>query len=103
VIGRLHLGRCEHLPFPDGSFDAVLSINTIHNCSRAGAIRSLQEIQRVSRGHAFVQVDSYRNAEQRGLFLEWMLTAEYHGYPAEWQAVFAEAGYTGDHYWTIVE
>src|ERR1700730_8122800 len=28
VVGRLHLGDCEKLPFPDGSFSAVLSINT---------------------------------------------------------------------------
>lgn len=103
VVGRLHLGSCEHLPFPDRSFDAVLSINTIHNCDRAGAIRSLQELQRLSGGRAYVQVDSYRNEEQRAQFLDWVLTARFHGYPAEWQAVFAEAGYTGDHYWTIVE
>ena len=56
VVGRLHLGSCEHLPFPDRSFDAVLSINTIHNCDRAGVIRSLQtttlaELVEFSRRH----------------------------------------------------
>lgn len=102
VVGRLHLGTCEHLPFPDGSFDAVLSINTIHNRPRAGAIRSLQEIQRLSRGRAFVQVDSYHDEAQRQLFLEWVLTAEFHGFPADWRALFDEAGYTGDYYWTLV-
>lgn len=103
VVGRLHLGRCDHLPFPDGSFDTVVSINTIHNCDRAGVIRTLREIERVARGRAFVQVDSYRTEAQRHLFLDWVLTAEFHGYPDEWRAVFAEAGYTGDYYWTIVE
>jgi SAM-dependent methyltransferase len=102
AVGRLHLGTCEHLPFPDGSFDAVLSINTIHNRPRAGAIRSLQEIQRLSRGRAFVQVDSYHDEAQRQLFLEWVLTAEFHGFPADWRALFDEAGYTGDYYWTLV-
>jgi SAM-dependent methyltransferase len=103
VVGRLHLGSCERLPFPDKSFAAVLSINTLHNRDRAGVIRSLQEIMRVSKGNAFVQVDSYRTEEQRQLFLDWVLTAEFHGYPHEWRALFAEAGYTGDYYWTIVE
>jgi len=102
VVGRLHLGSCEHLPFPDGSFDAVLSINTIHNCTRDGAIRALSEIQRLSRSRAFIQVDSYHDEAQRELFLDWVLTAEFHGYPAEWRALFDEAGYTGDYYWTLV-
>jgi len=102
VVGRLHLGSCEHLPFPNGSFAAVLSINTIHNCDRAGVIRSLKEIQRLSGGRAFVQVDSYHTAEQRALFLDWVLTAKFHDYPAGWRQVFAEAGYTGDYNWTLV-
>jgi SAM-dependent methyltransferase len=103
VIGRLHLGTCERLPFPDDSFAAVLAINTLHNCDRAGVIRSLKEIQRLSGGRAFVQVDSYRTEEQRARFLEWVLTAQFHDFPDKWREVFAEAGYTGDYFWTIVE
>ncbi len=102
VVGRLHVGHCERLPFPDNSFDAVLSINTIHNCKRDGAIRALKEIQRLSGGRAFVQVDSYLTQEQRDLFIEWMLTAEFHDFPEGWFSAFKEAGYTGDHYWTMV-
>lgn len=103
VVGRLHLGSCERLPFPDNSFAAVLSLNTIHNLDRAGVIRSLKEIQRISGGRSFVQIDSYHTPEQRNLFLDWVLTAVFHGYPDEWRAVFTEAGYTGDYYWTICE
>lgn len=102
VIGRLHLGSCERLTFPDNSFAAVISLNTIHNCERDGVIRSLREIQRLSGGRAFVQVDSYHTQQQRDLFLNWVLTAKYHGYPDEWKQVFAEAGYTGDYFWTLV-
>ncbi len=102
IIGRIHVGHCERLPFPDNSFDAVISINTIHNCTREGAVRALKEIQRLSGGRAFIQVDSYLTAEQRNLFIEWMLTAEFHDYPEGWFSVFEEAGYTGDHYWTMV-
>jgi len=102
VIGRLHLGSADRLPFPDNSFKAVLSINTIHNYDRNGAIGCLKEIQRVSGGRAFVQVDSYHTEEQRNLFLDWVLTAKFYGYPDEWRKVFAEAGYTGDYFWTLV-
>ena len=41
TVGRLHLGTVEHLPFPDDSFDAVLSINTVHNLGRQGCIASI--------------------------------------------------------------
>jgi Methylase involved in ubiquinone/menaquinone biosynthesis len=105
VIGRLHVGSADRLPFPDGSFDCVLSINTIHNFDRDGVIRACREVQRVRKDNdrAFVQVDSYRDEEQRQLFLDWVLTAAFHDYPDKWVGLFKEAGYTGDYYWTIVE
>jgi len=68
VVGRLHLGSADELPFPDGSFKAALSLNTIHNFDREGCIRALRELQRVSNGRAFVQVDSYRTPEQKAVF-----------------------------------
>lgn len=103
VIGRLHLGSADDLPFPDGAFDCVLSLNTIHNFDRARAVVAMREIQRLSGGRAFVQVDSYRTPEQKEVFESWVLTAEFHDYPAGWVKLFEEAGYTGDYYWTIIE
>jgi ubiquinone/menaquinone biosynthesis C-methylase UbiE len=103
VVGRLQLGSAEALPFPDGSFQAAISLNTIHNLERPDVIRALREMQRLAPGKGFVQVDSYRTPEQRALFMEWVLTAKYHDYPEGWLATFREAGYTGDHYWTIIE
>lgn len=103
VVGRLHVGNASNLPFPDKSFDCVLAINIIHNFKRADAVVALREIERVSKGKSFVQVDSYLNPEQKDLFESWVLTAEFHDYPAEWLKVFEEAGYTGEYYWTILE
>lgn len=103
TIGRLHLGTAEKLPFPDKSFDCVLSLNTIHNFPRPQAIRAIAEIERVSLGASFVVVDSYHTPEQKEIFESWVLTAEFHDYPAGWVALFAEAGYTGDYAWTIIE
>jgi SAM-dependent methyltransferase len=104
TVGRLHLGTMEHLPFPDGSFDAVLSVNTVHNLDRQGCTRALQEIVRVVRDPAkcFVQVDAYRSEEEKALFESWCLTAETYLRPAEWVALFQQAGYSGDYYWTIL-
>lgn len=103
VVGRLHLGSCVSLPFPDRSFAAVVSINTIHNVERPDVLRSLAEIERLAPGRGFVQVDSYRTPEQRALFMDWVLTAKFHDYPEGWIDAFREAGYTGDYAWTIVE
>ena len=103
VIGRLHLGSAESLPFPDQSFDCVLSLNTVHNFTRLVAIDVMREIQRVSGGRAFVQVDSYHTAEQKEIFESWVLTAKFYDYPKGWVELFEEAGYTGDYFWTIIE
>jgi ubiquinone/menaquinone biosynthesis C-methylase UbiE len=103
VIGRLHLGSADKLPFPDNSFAAVISLNTIHNFERHDAIRAVREVERLAPGRGFIQVDSYRDARQRELFMSWVLTAKFHDYPAGWMKVFQEAGYTGDWYWTILE
>jgi SAM-dependent methyltransferase len=103
VVGRVHLGTAESLPFPDHSFDCVLSLNTVHNFPRPRAIKVMQEIERVSGGCAFVQVDSYHTPEQKEIFESWVLTAEFYDYPEGWKHLFREAGYTGDYYWTIIE
>lgn len=102
VVGRLHLGCADSLPFPDNSFDAVISINTIHNLPRERVVQAAREIERLAPGKGFVQVDSYRTEEEKALFLDWVLTAEFHDYPEGWLQLFEEAGYTGDYYWTIV-
>jgi ubiquinone/menaquinone biosynthesis C-methylase UbiE len=103
VTGRLHLGSADSLPFPDGRFAAVLSLNTIHNLSRDRCKTALREIQRLAPGKGFVQVDSYRTAEQKAMFESWVLTARFYDYPAGWIDLFGEADYTGDYYWTFVE
>lgn len=103
VIGRLHLGSADRLPFPDDSFAAVISLDTVHNLPRERAKTALREFQRLSGGQAFIRVDSYRTPEQKAVFESWVLTAEFHDYPEGWTELFAEAGYTGDYYWTIIE
>lgn len=102
VVGRLHLGSAERLPFPDHSFDVVLSINTLHNLQRPELRQALGEMIRLARKGCFLQVDSYRTPEEKALFESWVLTAYTYGYPDEWRAIFDEAGYGGDYYWTFI-
>jgi SAM-dependent methyltransferase len=103
VIGRLHLGNCVKLPFPDNSFSAVLAINVVHNLERQECIAAVREIQRLAPGRSYIQNDSYRTPEERDIFLSWVLTARTHYDPDGWKKLYAEAGYTGDYYWTIIE
>ena len=102
LSGRLHFGSAVSLPFPDNSFDLVVSFNTLHNLKRSELIESLTEIERVTKGPSFVQVDSYTNEREKEIFLKWVLTAEFHDYPKGWFEVFDEAKFTGDYFWTII-
>ena len=102
VVGRLQLGNAKKLPFPDKSFDFTISINTIHNLSPKDCILALKEMKRLSGSKSFVQVDSYRNKNEKKLFLNWVLTAFTHFYPNGWKKIFKKANYKGDYYWTIV-
>lgn len=103
VVGRMHVATADRLPFPDASFEAVIAIDVIHNLARDRAVVALREVQRLTRGKAFVRVDSYLTPQQKQIFEGWVLTAEFHDYPSGWLSLFREAGYTGDYSWTIIE
>lgn len=104
VEDKLFLGSADSLPFDDNSFDCAIAINSIHNLPREKVVLALKEINRVTKtGKAFIQVDSYLTPEQKELFEDWVLTAEFHDYPAGWIDLFQEAEYTGDYNWTIVK
>lgn len=105
VRPRIARGTAAALPFADAAFDVVICINTIHNLPLDACRRALREIERVKRpgGRAYVQVDSWLTEAQRVDFERWQLTAQTYFDRAGWEALFAEAGYTGDYYWTLTE
>lgn len=95
----LQVGDARKLPFPDKSFDVVISITTLHNIDKEGCAQGLREIERVSRGKSFITVDAYRNDEERKEMDDWNLTALTVMHVNEWKDFFKKAGYTGDYYW----
>lgn len=95
------VGCATQLPYEDNSFDVVISVNTVHNLEKDDCGRALQEIERVSRGKAFVTVDAYRNDEEYARMMEWNLTAKTILHVNQWQSFFKDVGYTGDFYWFI--
>lgn len=103
IRDKIKIYSCENLNFEDDYFDCVVAINTIHNLDYEGCFKSIKEIQRVSNGKAFIQVDAYRNDNELEAFKDWMLTAKTYLKPKQWIDMFNDAGYTGFYYWTILE
>jgi SAM-dependent methyltransferase len=98
---HIQVANATELPFPDQSFDVVISINTVHNLDRDDLARALREISRVSRSGAYITVDAYHDDDERERMLAWNLTAKTIMSVEEWKLFFAEIGYEGDYYWFI--
>jgi SAM-dependent methyltransferase len=105
VRSRIVQGTAASLPFPDAAFDIVTCINTIHNLPLDLCEQAVREIERVKRpgGRSYIQVDSWLTEEQHQKFERWQLTAQTYFEPERWRQLFAEAGYSGDFYWTLTE
>ena len=95
----VQVANAMELPFPDKSFDVVISINAIHNLDLEGCAKALLEIERVSRGNSFITVDAYRNNEEKQRMDAWNLTAKTIMSVDEWVLFFGKVGYTGDYFW----
>jgi len=97
VQGALELANAAELPFPDRSFDFVVSLNTLHNLYLPDLYRALGEIERVGRRDKYILMDSYRTEQEKVNLLYWQLTCECFFTPAEWEFLFEQAGYGGDY------
>jgi SAM-dependent methyltransferase len=95
---RPHLtqGSCTKLPYDDGAFDFVYSINTFHNLMNFELFDALKEMQRVGKDRHYICVESYRNEREKMNLLYWQLTCETFYTPDEWTWFYDYAGYDGD-------
>jgi len=103
VRSFLKIASAEKLPYPDKSFDLVVSINSIHNLPLGRLKVSLQEIQRVCRANSYITIDAWRNEEERENLYKWVLTAETMMHVDDWKRLFVEVSYTGDYWWFIAD
>ena len=101
VKSNVSVGDVRSLPFADNSFDLVIAINTIHNLEGNDLHAALHEIMRVTKQHAFVTVDAYRNDVEKEAMFAWNLTAKTILHVDEWKQLFAKVGYQGDYYWFV--
>ena len=99
----IQTANANNLPFPDNSFDLVIAINTLHNLPLIDCKQALREVMRVTRSHAFVMNDAWRNDDEKKAMLGWNLTALSYMHVDEWRKLFDEVGYTGDYFWFIAQ
>jgi ubiquinone/menaquinone biosynthesis C-methylase UbiE len=97
VKSYLRNGNATKLPFPDHSFDFVVSITTLHNLYNYELQKALQEIERVGKKSKHITIESYRNEREKMNLLYWQLTCRAFMTPGEWEWFFKNAGYTGDY------
>ena len=93
----LVLGNATELPWSDGYFDLVISINTLHNLHNYELDKALREMERVGKGNKYLCVEAYRTEEEKVNLLYWQVTCEMFCTPEEWHWWFEQTGYTGDH------
>ena len=71
----LRVGNAAKLPFKDGEFDLVVSINTLHNLYVQELWNALKEMERVGKGSAkHLVVEAYRNERETVNLMSWPLT-----------------------------
>jgi ubiquinone/menaquinone biosynthesis C-methylase UbiE len=93
----LQVGDAADLPYEDHSFDFVYSITTLHNLYIYDLWSALREMQRVGRDHRYLCVETYHNEREKVNLMYWQLTCRAFHTPQEWEWIFAQTEYTGDH------
>ncbi len=103
IRDHLRVGTAAELPFETGEFDFVYSINTLHNLYNYELWSALREIERVGRGARHIVVETYRTEREKVNLMYWQLTCRAFLTPREWEWLFQQTGYTGDHGFIVFE
>ncbi len=103
VKPHLQPGTAAKLPYPDRSFDLIISITTLHNLYIYDLWSALQELERVGSDAKYLCVEGYRNEREKVNLMYWQLTCRAFHTPAEWEWIFKQAGYRGDYEYIFFE
>ncbi|HEV3491268.1 MAG TPA: class I SAM-dependent methyltransferase, partial [Reyranella sp.] len=97
VKPALQVGNAISLPYPDKSFDFVVSLGGLHNLPIRHLFDAVREIDRVGKGSKkYIMVESFRNERERANLLYWQLTCESFHDVKNWEWIYEQCGYQGD-------
>ena len=101
--GHVRVGDVCALPFPDDSFDLVLSKEMLPHVPEDQVRKAVQECMRVSKGPIFLEIQCGRTEKELEYMKRWDGTHKTMRTPEWWNALFAEIGYEGDvHYKVLI-
>lgn len=103
IRDRLQCGHAQSIPYEDDEFDLVISLTTLHNLKVYDLKKTVQEIERVSKGNSYIVVESFRNDREEVNMLYWQLTCASYYSVDEWEWLYREWGYTGDYSFIFFE
>ena len=93
----LKVGNAVSLPYPDKSFDFVVSLGTLHNLPISQLYDAVREIERVGKGtRKYIMVESWRNERERVNLLYWQLTCDPSTMSRTGNGFTGRCGYQGD-------
>ena len=93
--------QCNYydLPFKNKYFDFVIAFNSLYMQNLGDVIKSLKEIQRVSK-KSYVILASGENDYERNRFYKWTLIGTSILLKKEWKTLFKKIKFTGDYYFS---
>ena len=97
---RLDITPFTKLPYEDGEFDFVIAASAVYSLNLPDAVKCLREIQRVSKGRAWITLAAYEDEDDiEGLMLlrYWFLLGTTILTKADWMKVMEHAEYDGDY------
>lgn len=87
------------LPFKNKYFDFVIAFNSLYMQNLGDVIKSLREIQRVSK-NSYIVLASGENDSERNKFYRWTLIGTSILLKKEWKILFKKIKFKGDYYFS---
>ena len=91
-----------NLNYKNKSFDLVFGFNSIYSQNLGDIIKTLKEINRVSK-KSYVVLASCNDEKERNKFYKWTLLGTTILHKSEWLKLFKIIGYKGDYYFSTAK
>ena len=88
-----------NIPFKNKYFDFVIAFNSLYMQNLGDVIKSLKEIERVSK-KSYIVLASGENDQERNKFYKWTLIGTSILLKKEWKTLFKKIKFKGDYYFS---